>query len=282
MRILDNLNLVKNQKKQKRKKWLLVFASLVILLLVLFYWLLCCSGYWLVRDDSFTHVSWAVVLDGQTAEMERTDFVSDLLDSNKVDSVLVLGRRVFRDKSNADYYAEDMLRTGTLDSGRIFLWRHNDPSTIEEALSIIPWFKKRTADTVLLITSAPASRRVAHLFNTLAEGAPVFITADIKHFTYNPSRWIQEREIRKLWFREMLAAILAKWDLLWVNPKDVLRNDVREIQSIQEENKEILVPSFKPSFEPPKQDSSKNLDTLSVLKELPLEAKPDTLKKENP
>lgn len=242
MRILDNLELARKQKKQKKKQLLIALVIIIVFLLIIFYWLLNRSGYWLIQDNAFNHVSWAVVLDGQTAELERTDYVSELMEKGKVDSVLVLGRRVYRDKNNADFYAEDMMRTETLDSGAVFLWRHNDPSTLEEAISIIPWFKKKNVDTVLLITSAPASCRVAHIFNYLAEGSPTFITTDIKHYTYNPASWLREREIRKLWFREMLAALQAKWDLFWITPGDVLQKEVREVFSLREENKEVLKP----------------------------------------
>lgn len=264
MRILDNLELTRNQKKQKKKKLLIALGIISIFLLGLFYWLLSRSGYWLIQDNAFNHVSWAVVLDGQTAELERTDYVSKLMEKGKVDSVLVLGRRVYRDKNNADFYAEDMMRTETLDSGAVFLWRHNDPSTLEEAISIIPWFKKKNADTVLLITSAPASRRVAYIFNYLAEGSPTFITTDIKHYTYNPASWLREREIRKLWFREMLAALQAKWDLFWITPREVLQKEVREVVSLREENKEVLKAEKEKRVEEKPLVVEQSLDTLKT------------------
>lgn len=244
MRILDNLELAKIQKKKKKNFLWFVVSALALILFSFFSWIVWHSGYWLIQDDSFEHVSWVVVLDGQTSEMERTDYALKLLEQGKADSALILGRRIFRDKNNADFYVEDMARTGTLDSGRVFLWRHNDPSTIEEALSIIPWFKQKSEDTVLLITSAPATKRVGNIFNHISNKNPVFITTDIKHYTYNPSHWIQEREIRKLWFREMFAAIQAKWDLLWVSPESIKDRSVRKVESLRDENKnaEILLP----------------------------------------
>lgn len=244
MRILDNLELAKIQKKKKKNFLWFVVSALALILFSFFSWIVWHSGYWLIQDDSFEHVSWIVVLDGQTSEMERTDYALKLLEQGKADSALILGRRIFRDKNNADFYVEDMARTGTLDSSRVFLWRHNDPSTIEEALSIIPWFKQKSEDTVLLVTSAPATKRVGNIFNHISNKNPVFITTDIKHYTYNPSHWIQEREIRKLWFREMFAAIQAKWDLLWVSPESIKDRSVRKVESLRDENKnaEILLP----------------------------------------
>lgn len=243
-RILENRELSLQMKKRKRKRTLAFLFSALVLLVAFFYLIVVKSGAWLVQDDTFTHVSWVVILDGQTADMERSDFAEKLLSENRADSVLVLGRRVFRDKSNADFYAEDLLRTG-LDSSRIFICRHNDPSSIEEALSIIPWLKSRTKSPVLLLTSAPASRRVAHLFNTLSGGSPLFITTDIHHFSYDAKNWTASRESRKLWLRETLALIHSFWDLLFVSPLEIAQENVPQFFSLKDEaeKKSIEIPA---------------------------------------
>ncbi|MCK9182167.1 MAG: YdcF family protein [Fibrobacteraceae bacterium] len=199
---------------------------LVILLLAIFYVLVSYSGHWLVKDDTFDHVKWVVILDGQSADLERSDFAADLVTKGKADSVLILGRRVFRDRSNADFYAEDFVRSGDIDAGRVFIFRHDDPSTLEEAVSIIPWLKLHVPnDTVLLLTTAAATRRASFLFNKLSGGHPVFITADMHDWRYNADNWIFERESRKNWLREWAALANSKWDLWGVDtlPLDIKR-----------------------------------------------------------
>lgn len=234
-RILPPLVSYKEQKRKYR-----IFAGvwgLAILLVLVFvaYLFIARSGHWLVQDDPFNHVSWIVILDGQSADLERSDYAINLMTQGKADSVLILGRRVFRDKNNADFYAEDMIRSGAIDPSRVYLFRHDDPSTIEEAFSILPWLKQRNADTVLLLTSAAASARVNNIFNTLGGGHPVFITSDVHHYLYNADNWAFEREARKIWLREWAATLNSKWDLLNM---DTLAVDLKKVitpERLQEE-----------------------------------------------
>ena len=218
-------------RKEKRRAKILTRTRIVVavvLCILLFYVLVSYSGHWLVRDDSFEHVNWVVVLEGQSGDLERSDYAAKLVREGKADSVLILGRRVFRDKNNADFYAEDMEEVGGVDPSRIYIYRHDDPSTIEEAVSVIPWFKRRAPkDTVLLLTAAPATRRAAFLFNTLSGGHPAFITVDLHDWRYNAKTWIFEREARKNWLREWAAILNAKWDLLGVDTLLVSDRPVR-------------------------------------------------------
>ena len=218
-------------RKEKRRAKIVTRTRIVVavvLCILLFYVLVSYSGHWLVRDDSFEHVNWVVVLDGQSGDLERSDYAAKLVREGKADSVLILGRRVFRDKNNADFYAEAMGEVGGGETGGGYIYRHDDPSTIEEAVSVIPWFKRRAPkDTVLLLTAAPATRRAAFLFNTLSGGHPAFITVDLHDWRYNAKTWIFEREARKNWLREWAAILNAKWDLLGVDTLLVSDRPVR-------------------------------------------------------
>lgn len=205
--------------RKRSRKILGAFFIIVLLVLVLVYIAIEKSGHWLVIDDDFEHATWAVILDGQSANMERNDYVADLLAERKVDSVLILGRRVYRDKSNVDFYAEDFMRLGKFDPATIFLVRHDDPSTLSEACTIIPWLKKHKADTVLLVTSAPATRRAKRIFETLSGDSPVYLTKDIDNKShYIADAWVFSRESRKNWLREWFALAHSYLDLAGAHP----------------------------------------------------------------
>ncbi len=234
-RIFANLNQIRDTQRRRRFHIGVILGVLFLILLLFVYLFIGRSGYWLVDDDSFEHVSWVAILDGQTADMERSDYTLKIMEEGKADSVLILGRRVFRDKNNADYYADDFMRSGNIDSGRVFLFRHNDPSTLEEALSIVPWFKSKNVDTVLLITSAAASNRAKHIFTTLAGEKPVFITVDIQHYLYNSKNWFFERESRKIWLREWFALFNSYYDLWGVDTLKLDSLKLPEVKSLKEE-----------------------------------------------
>lgn len=238
-RIFANLNQIRDIQRRRRFHLGIIGGSLFLFLLLLIYLLIGQSGRWLVEDDSFEHVSWVAVLDGQTADMERSNYALKLLEERKADSVLLLGRRIFRDKSFADYYADDFMRSGNVDSGRVFLFRHKDPSTLEEALSIVPWFKSKNVDTVLLITSAAASSRAKQIFTTLAGEKPVFITVDIQHYLYNSKNWFFERESRKIWLREWFALFNSYYDLWNVDSLVIDSLKIPDIKSLKEEGRSV-------------------------------------------
>ena len=186
---------------QKKKIILSIVAAAAVLLVIAFYLIMTQSGHWLIDDDEFEHVKWAVVLDGQSADMERTDLAAELMASGKVDSVLILGRRILRNRSNAELYLEDFMRLGDFDSNAVYIARHDDPSTIGEAYTIIPWLKKRKIDTVLILTGASSTYRVKRIFSKLSGDTPVYLTKDVHHYFYNADSWYTNRESRKEWLR---------------------------------------------------------------------------------
>ncbi len=205
----------KSDKNDRKKKNFSVGIALLILFViaVLTYAIFEKSGHWLVQNDEVDHVKWVAVLDGQTADLERSDYAANLIKEGKADSVLLLGRRVYRERSNSEFYAEDFMKLGAFDSNAVFLVPHNDPSTISEAYSIIPWLKKHNIDTVLLLTDAASTYRVKRIFQKLSGNSPVYVTKDIHHVTYNPNCWYSNRESRKTWLRGWAALFASYLDL---------------------------------------------------------------------
>lgn len=203
-------------KKQIQKKRIILGATALVAVfaVIAFYLIMTQSGHWLVDDDDFDHVNWVVVLDGQTADMERTDYAAEMMASGKADSALILGRRILRNRSNAEFYLDDFMKLGNFDSNAVFIARHDDPSTIGEAYTIIPWLKKHNADTVLLLTGAASTYRVKNIFKTLSGDRPVYVTKDVHHYQYNADSWYTSRESRKEWLRGWAALFVSYIDLL--------------------------------------------------------------------
>ena len=201
-----------NKNESLKKKNIRIGIALLVLLAIAIvtYAIFEKSGHWLVEEDEFKHAKWVAVLDGQSADLERSDYAANLLREGKVDSVLLLGRRTLRDRSNSEFYVEDFMKQGAFDNNVVFLVPHDDPSTISEARTLIPWLKKHNADTVLLITDAASTFRAKRMFQKLSGNSPVYLTTDIHHVTYNPSCWYSSRESRKDWLRSW-AALFASY-----------------------------------------------------------------------
>jgi len=273
------LNKKKKNYAKLIKKASIIAVSTIILAVIALYIVFTKSGQWLVNDDEFKHVKWVVILDGQSADMERNDFAAELVAQGKADSVLIMGRRVLRDRSNAEFYSDDFLRHSSIDSAALFLAPHDDPSTISEAYTIIPWLKNRKADTVLLLTTAAATNRVSNLFKTLAGESPVFLTADIHHYLYDANTWYINRESRKNWLREWAALIYSKFELFGADTLTVADSAYYvPIRSISEEKKMESVVDLQKFL---KQASSKTQEVIeSAAKDTASTTKKDSVKSE--
>ena len=254
--------LLKKDKRIKKasKKVFGIAIAITVFVVLCFYLIMTCSGKWLIQLDDFKHVKWVALLDGQGQDMERNDIAVKLLRERKADSVLILGRRIFRDHFNTEYYAEDLMKQGNFDSNAVFLAKHNDASTIEEAYTIIPWLKKRNADTVLLVTATAGTKRAARIFNTLAGGKPHFIATDGPSDYFVPDAWYSNRESMKIWAKEWGALLLSHFDLWNIDTIDVADSVyLAPIRSLAEERRvdfvdlQKMLPSIK-----------RKIDTLST------------------
>ena len=280
----------KSDKNDRKKKNFSVGIALLILLViaVLTYVIFEKSGLWLVEDDDFEHVKWVAVLDGQTSDLERSDFAANLLKEGKADSVLLLGRRVFRDRSNSEFYADDFMKLGSFDSNAVFLVPHNDPSTISEAYTLIPWLKARNIDTVLLITSATSTYRVKRIFQKLSGNGPVFLTTNIQHITFNPACWYNNRESRKDWLRSWAALFASYFDLFNIDTlsagdssyyKPIRSYAEYKNESEKEDLKDSVATSTKATVKEAVKDSSKAQEKAPAkVKEQPKDAPKATVK----
>lgn len=232
-------------KRKQKIRWSII-AAVAFFIAITIYVIFEKSGHWLVEDDEFTHAKWVAILDGQSADLERSDFAANLLAEGKVDSVLILGRRVYRNRSNTEFYANDFMRLGNFDSNAVFLAPHNDPSSISEAYSIVPWLKAHKADTVLLLTSAANTYRVKRIFQKLTGDSPVFLTVDIHHVLYNASSWYNNRESRKDWLRAWAALFVSYYDTF--NTDTLEANDsayykpIKSLAELERENTPSVSP----------------------------------------
>jgi uncharacterized SAM-binding protein YcdF (DUF218 family) len=171
------------------------------------------SGRLLVVDNPPVHTSWAVVLDGQSAQMERSDSAMHLFRLERFDSLALSGTPVFRSYYSSHFTAKDVLHQG-LPAGKMVELQHDAQSTIQEARYLVPFFRGRNADTVLLITSAFHTARAARIFNAVAGGSPVFIATDIGDTEFRPWGWFRHRESVGIWYVEWGKTLLTAIELM--------------------------------------------------------------------
>lgn len=206
------------RKKNMRNKKPLLLSALFFLALLVFYFMVRFSGTWLVSYDELQHTPWLLVLDGQGPDMERTDYALRLLDSGLTDTILVSGRRTFKNFNNADFYRREMLLQGNYNPEQILVFHHDDASTLEEAKSIIPALIDRGVDSLTIITAPLASARALHIFRHLAGEDISYIQAANDFDFIHADNWMTHREGKALWITQILGRLYTFWELWGQNP----------------------------------------------------------------
>lgn len=176
------------------------------------------SGRWLVREDSFEKVGWGVVLAGESRDCERSDAAIRMHLDGKIDTLVLSSMRIFKNRYQgeflADYYASQGVRRD-----RLFEFRQDAYSTIEEARLLVRQFRLQDLDTVLIITSDYHTARTRNIFNKLARGYPAILVASADYNVYDPDAWWTSRESMKIWLTEWTKTFFTYFELARSGPE---------------------------------------------------------------
>jgi len=176
------------------------------------------SGRWLVHEDAFDHVKWALVLAGESRDCERTDAAIRLFQEGRVDTLILSGCRIFKNRYQSEFMAEYAVQQG-VPRDRVFEFRQDTYSTQQEARQLVRQFRLQNLDTVLVITSSFHSARTRRIFRKLAQGYPVVLLAAADYHLYDPNAWWSNRESRKLWFDEWVKTFFTTYELWSERPE---------------------------------------------------------------
>jgi uncharacterized SAM-binding protein YcdF (DUF218 family) len=176
------------------------------------------SGRWLVHEDAFDHVKWALVLAGESRDCERTDAGIRLLQEGRVDTLILSGCRVFKNRYQSEFMAEYAVQQG-VPRERVFEFRQDTYSTQQEARQLVRQFRLQNLDTVLVVTSSFHTARTRRIFRKLAQGYPVVLLSSADYHLYDPNAWWSNRESRKLWFNEWIKTFFTAYELWSERPE---------------------------------------------------------------
>jgi uncharacterized SAM-binding protein YcdF (DUF218 family) len=171
------------------------------------------SGKWLVADDAYGKASWGVVLAGESRDCERTDEAIKLYLDGRIDTIVISGERIFRNRYPSEFMINDYVREG-VPRGKIFEFHHDAYSTLEEARLLVRQFRLQKLDTVVVITSNYHTARARRIFRKLSQGMPHIIVHSAEYHAYDPASWWSSRESREIWFIEWMKTLFGYWELL--------------------------------------------------------------------
>lgn len=193
----------------------LYFAAL--LLAIAFAALLWRSGRLLVHSDPFERAPWAVQMAGETRDCERSDESLRLWRDGRIDTLLVSGCRIFKDKY-ASAYTADYLAGQGYPRSLLFEFPQDAYSTLEEAALLVREFRALGLDTVLVITVNFHTARTRRIFRALAQENPVVLVHAAPFGFYDPDAFWVTREGLKAWLLEWAKTAMTAWELLSAKP----------------------------------------------------------------
>ena len=177
------------------------------------------SGNWLVTDDPFERMAWTGVLAGESRDCERTDAALKLQLEGRIDTVVLSGTRVFKTRYTSEFMSEYAVQNG-YPRGKVFEFRHDTYSTLEEARQLIRQFRLQNLDTVLIITSNFHTARTRRTFRKLAQGFPHVLVYSAEYHAYDPGAWWSSRESRKIWLSEWAKTLYSFYELTKAPPEN--------------------------------------------------------------
>lgn len=181
----------------------------VILFGLIFIILLYFAGKHLVHQSTWQHAKYALVLEGQTQECERTQEGLRLLKEGRIDTLILSSMRAYRNRYTYEFIYPDLVAQGG-DSSRILVFPHGAQSTIEETRLIAPALAARGIDTLLVITANYHTARAFWIMEKIFNNHPVILMHPAADPYYNTKCWLSSRLSFKTGIIELLKHLGAR------------------------------------------------------------------------
>jgi uncharacterized SAM-binding protein YcdF (DUF218 family) len=176
------------------------------------------SGRWLIHEDKIVKAGWGVVLAGESRDCERSDAAIRMFQEGKLDTLVISATRAFKTRYNSEFMVDYYVQQG-VPRDRIFEFRQDAYSTLEEARLLIRQFRLQNLDTVVIVTTTFHTARTRRIFRKLAGGYPVVLVAAAEYNVYDPNAFWSNRESLKLWFDEWAKTFFTVFELAKAGPE---------------------------------------------------------------
>jgi uncharacterized SAM-binding protein YcdF (DUF218 family) len=177
------------------------------------------SGRWLISEDSFDKVRWGVVLAGESRDCERSDAAIRMYQDGKIDTLVISATRIYKTRFGSEFMVDYYVQQG-VPRERVFEFRQDTYSTIEEARQLIRQFRLQNLDTALIVTTSFHTARTRRIFRKLAQGYPVILVSSADYAVFDPNAFWSNRESLKLWFDEWMKTFFTVFELAKAPPEN--------------------------------------------------------------
>ena len=194
---------------------LVVLASLVLLCAVV-YWarhpiLRFAAESWVV-DAPAGHADALILLGDDNFYADRATRAAELIRQGVAPVVVASGRRLRPAAGIAELLQHDLIERG-VPKEKILSFAHDADGTSEEAAALAKYSAERHFHGVIVVTSNYHTRRARYIFEKRFPPGVAVSVAAARDGDFDPARWWEKRKSQKLFVRELVAMVVAVWDL---------------------------------------------------------------------
>jgi uncharacterized SAM-binding protein YcdF (DUF218 family) len=200
--------------------YLLVLLAFALLCLVV-YWarhpiLRFAAESWVV-DEPAAHADALLLLGDDNFYADRATHAADLMRQGIASVVVASGRRLRPSAGIAELEEHDLIERG-VPKDKILRFAHDADSTREEAAALAQFCAGHHFGIVIVVTSNYHTRRARYIFEKEFPSKINVSVASAHDGDFDPERWWEKRKSQRLFVRELVAMLVAMWELRSVHP----------------------------------------------------------------
>lgn len=176
------------------------------------------AANWWIVDDPLRHADAVIVLGDDNFYGDRATRAAEIFRQGQAPLVIVSGRRLRPNASIAELMEHDLIERG-VPKEHIARFLHDASSTMEEAQQLAGFLRQRNIKSVILVTSNYHTRRARYIFRRIFPQEIEVRVASARDGDFDPDRWWEKRKSTKELAQEVIAFVVAKWDLRGANER---------------------------------------------------------------
>ena len=195
-----------------RLLFILLFIALLAILFIGRLPLLRLAGQLWVLDEPAAQSDALIVLGDDNYSADRAFHAAELYREGVAPVVVASGRMLRQNVSLADLMEHDLESFGVPGTSIVKL-KHRAGNTREEAEEASRLIQARGWKRITVVTSNYHARRARFIFERVLPGSVSLRVSGARDSEFDPSRWWETRQGRKLFMLELAGYLVARWEL---------------------------------------------------------------------
>jgi uncharacterized SAM-binding protein YcdF (DUF218 family) len=201
-----------------RLLFFLFFLGFVAVIYVARHPLMRFAGEFWVVDEPAAPSDALIVLGDDNYGGDRAFHAAELYREGVAPVVVASGRMLRQNVSAADLIEHDLESFG-VPAASVVKLSHRADNTRDEAIEVTKLVAAHHWKRVLVVTSNYHARRARFIYGRALPSSVTFRVSGARDSEFDPARWWETRRGRKLFFTELVAYAVARWELRGRSPQ---------------------------------------------------------------